>query len=62
MDFLQLIQQVINRNYVAKTSSENESLAQQVYVLYEGAIAESNLHGKSWPIKAAKSLCNQILT
>ena len=43
--------------------SENESLilAKQVYVLYEGAIAESNMQNDAWPISSAKSICESII-
>ncbi|EDP70316.1 transcriptional regulator, TetR family protein [Flavobacteriales bacterium ALC-1] len=43
--------------------SKNESfdIARKIYVLYEGAIAESNMQSNVWPINSAKSICNTII-
>lgn len=37
------------------------SLANKIYLLYEGAVSESNLQDNVWPIHSAKSICKQIL-
>ena len=58
--FLKLITNLIAENLDIQDDRQ-EALAQQVYLLYEGAIAESNLHKQEWPIATAKSLCAQIL-
>lgn len=42
-------------------ASESEKIANQVYLLYEGAVAESHLHQEPWPIREAKSICTTIL-
>jgi len=42
-------------------ASESEILANRVYLLYEGAVAESHLHQEPWPIGEAKSICTAIL-
>lgn len=40
---------------------ERDKLAKKVYLLYEGAVAESNLHNAIWPVEAAEELCALLL-
>lgn len=60
-DFLHFITQLTIANFPGKSMEENETLARRIYLLYEGALAESNIHEQSWPITDAKDLCIQIL-
>ena len=59
--FLELISELLNDNYPEISEKENERLAQQIYLLYESAVAESKLHEASWPIDSARELGGQIL-
>lgn len=60
-EFIVLITELIVANIPNKTEKEYTILARQVYVLYEGAVAESHLHQANWPIGSAKEMCNTIL-
>lgn len=40
---------------------ETETLAKQIYLLYESAVAESHLHQDQWPIDQAKRICEKII-
>jgi len=58
---IDFIEELINGNLKNVTPKKSKSLARQVYLLYEGAVAESHLHQSNWPIKAAQELCAQII-
>jgi len=47
--------------YPKQSKNNLALLTQQIYVLYEGAVAESNLHNAIWPVDAAESICKAIL-
>lgn len=57
--FLDLIQAVVVNNFPAHTDAE--VLAKKIYLLYEGAVAESHLHQNPWPIESARSLCDLLI-
>lgn len=57
-DFIAVIDQLVKSNI---PNYNNERIAQQIYVLYEGAVAESHLHQEEWPILAAREICNKLL-
>lgn len=59
--FIKLITDLMQNNFSANSITQNEFLAKQVYLLYESAVSESHLHQESWPIDAAKNLCEKIL-
>lgn len=61
-EFIALITKLIVANIPNKSEKEYTILARQIYVLYEGAVAESHLHQASWPISSAKEICNILLT
>ena len=48
-----------NRNDLPK--EEQNTLARRLYLLYEGALSESHLHGKEWPIKEAIRMLETFL-
>lgn len=60
-DFIKLISELVETNLKEKSKKERTSIAKQIYLLYEGAVAESHLHQKDWPIKEAKNLCVKII-
>ena len=61
-DLIQFIKSLILEGKATISEVEAKQLARQIYVLYEGAVAESNLQKESWPIESARSLCHQIVT
>ena len=44
-----------------KSAKGQDSKIRQIYLLYESAVGESQLHQKNWPIKEAKTICSQII-
>ena len=56
--FLALLRTLITGD---RPEDQKTALARRVYLLYEGAIAESHLLGEPWPIHSARELCEQIL-
>lgn len=59
--FIQLINTLITANLEGLSKTQTESLARQIYLLYESAVGESHLHQADWPIKESKNLCTIIL-
>ena len=58
---IQFITNSIQKNKPALTEEQSNVLAKQLYLLYEGAVAESYLQEQSWPITEAKKMGNKIL-
>lgn len=52
---------LILKNIDTISASESDVLAKQIYILYEGAVAESHLQNDNWPIQSAKSICKSLL-
>lgn len=59
--FIQLIGETITNNLDDIKGEEIESLARQIYLLYESAVGESHLHQADWPIKESRNLCARII-
>ena len=59
--FIELITQLLLDNIVLTESRSTESLARQIYLLYESAVSESHLHQADWPIRETRELCLLIL-
>ena len=59
--FIQFITVLITNNLEGLSEKEISSLARQIYLLYESAVAESHLHQAEWPIEETKNLCSQII-
>lgn len=59
--FLQLITTLTEDNFPKLSSGKVETLAKQMYLLYETAVAESHLHQEKWPIKTSKKMAKQFL-
>lgn len=49
------------KSNIACTPKQLEKTTNQLYLLYEGAIAESHLHQNAWPILTAKEMLKSIL-
>ncbi|MDC8005333.1 TetR/AcrR family transcriptional regulator [Aureisphaera galaxeae] len=60
-EFLKFIEKLIAANREGMEEKQAESLAKQIYLLYEGAVAESHLYKQDWPIKMAKHMATQSL-
>ncbi|AXT19578.1 TetR family transcriptional regulator [Flavobacteriaceae bacterium AU392] len=59
--FLEFIESLISENISNLKAQESTLLAKQIYLLYEGAVAESHLHNHVWPIESAQKLCIKLL-
>lgn len=59
-ELINFIKELLDQNLAEKTT-ESDSLSKQIYLLYEGAVAESHLHQDNWPILSAKTLCEKII-
>lgn len=59
--FLQFISKLVTDNLDHIKEAEIKSISRKIYLLYEGAVVESNLHQADWPIKEAKELCSMLL-
>ncbi|GGG19005.1 hypothetical protein GCM10011344_19490 [Dokdonia pacifica] len=52
------IEMLLSENIIVDNPEEGyKVLAQKIYLLLEGAVAQSNLHKKEWPITLAKEMC-----
>lgn len=58
---LKFIESLIANNCCISKNVDSEILAQQVYLLLESAVAQSNILKKEWPITTAKELCSDLL-
>lgn len=58
---IDFIRELIVDNGITQDESEQNALASQIYLLYEGALAESHLHQAKWPITEAKKMSQKIL-
>jgi len=59
--FMDLIEELLVLNKPNLGSDRINSLTKQIYLLYEGAVSESHLHGANWPIKESKNVCALLL-
>jgi len=55
------------RSYIRRLLSEAKTqnslpLSEQLYLLFEGAIAASQLHGEPWPAEYARQAARRLLT
>lgn len=60
-EFINFIRELAISNIKAESIQDQDSKIRQIYLLYESAVAESQLHQKNWPIKEAKTICSQII-
>ena len=60
-DFITLIAKLITNNLEQVKTEQVNSLARQIYLLYESAVGESHLHQQDWPIQESKNLCELII-
>jgi len=61
-EFISLIEQLIQQNFLNLSSDEKEILSKKIYLLYESAVSESHLHQALWPIDTAKNLCKMLIS
>ena len=59
--FLKMLEEFVSENLEGHTKKERQLLSRQIYLLYEGAVAESHLHQAPWPIAAAKEICAKLI-
>ncbi len=60
-DFLTIISNLVGENLKISDKKKVQSMSRRIYLLYEGAVAESHLHQKNWPIVEARALCSQLI-
>ncbi|MDT7833379.1 TetR/AcrR family transcriptional regulator [Flavobacteriaceae bacterium S356] len=58
---INFLTELVGQNLPDHSTLEQQKLAKQIYLLYEGAVAESHLHQNDWPITSARELCNSII-
>jgi len=59
--FRNVITDIISNNIEEVKLKKKKELSNQIYLLYEGAVSESFLHGEIWPIESAKSICKILI-
>ncbi len=59
--FCNFLKELVEESKPNLKKTEQDELARQLYVLYEGAMTESHLHDADWPIKSAISLLKDKL-
>ena len=58
--FLRFIREIVIE-HSGKSGDQAERLAKRLYLLYEGAITESQLQEEAWPIEEAKEIAKLVL-
>lgn len=48
--FLKFIKALVQENKPLLNTTQQDKLANRIYLLYESAVSESHLHGQAWPI------------
>jgi AcrR family transcriptional regulator len=59
--FLVFIQKLVQENKPGMNPEAQLKLARQIYLLYEGAVAESHLQGDAWPIAESIDILKTML-
>lgn len=59
--FLRFIETLVEDNLPDWSAADRKRLARRIYLLYEGAIAESHLQDDSWPIHHNLELLDELL-
>lgn len=59
--FIAFIQKLIRNAFPNNSNEQIDLKAKQIYLLYEGAVSESNLHQLSWPIDSAREMAEKLL-
>jgi len=60
-NFIAFLTDLVETNLPNQDKAQQEMMARQIYLLYEGAVSESHLHQSDWPITSARELCNTII-
>jgi len=58
---LNYIRSLVKENTSKLSAKNKEQLAKRIYLLYEGAVAESHLHNDTWPIYESIDLLKSVL-
>ena len=59
--FMQFLENVVTTNLPNADKQKVQSLSRRIYLLYEGAIAESQLQENVWPIQEARMVIKEML-
>ena len=60
-EFIEFIRELAISHIKTKSTQDQDSKIRQIYLLYESAVGESQLHQKNWPTREAKTICSQII-
>ncbi len=60
-NFLNFLETLITVNKSDLIEGECKMLSKQLYIMFEGAISESFIHKKKWPIATAKALFERVI-
>nr|WP_321236877.1 TetR/AcrR family transcriptional regulator [uncultured Psychroserpens sp.] len=55
------INELIKDNLEGISEGKSNTIAKQVYLLYESAVSESYLQNDIWPIHSAKTICKKLI-
>lgn len=58
---IRYISGLVAKHFPELGEPKQAALARKIYLLYEGALSESHLHGEPWPIEEAEDLCHIML-
>ena len=61
LKFMEFLQNLVVENKGNLGEEAQKHLSRKLYLLYEGAITESHLHGEDWPIEEAIILLKDLL-
>ncbi len=61
-ELIDLIHSLVIKNIDGLTKKEERTMARQVYLLYESAVAESHLHKADWPIKESRKVAIKMVS
>jgi len=59
--FINLLESIVRENLPQAEDREITQLSRRIYLLYEGAISESQLQRDHWPIAEAKQMIEGML-
>ena len=59
--FLNIIKKTVEENTSGLDEKSVNTISRRIYLLYEGAITESQVQGEVWPIREAKDLVSLLI-
>ena len=59
--FMRLLEEIVSENLPEAEQQKVERISRRIYLLYEGAISESQLQDDHWPIAEAKEMAEGMI-